>query len=102
MAFIEYVESPEWQLDPDNIIRIHGVNSPVLRAHLKVFHEKANISQATWCVLSIRHVLDFSRLGRGGTGFAGFHSHSWWSLSERDTVHAGVRLSRGAALSATT
>ena len=67
-----------------------------------VFHEKANISQATWCVLSIRHVLDFSRLGRGGTGFAGFHSHSWWSLSERDTVHAGVRLSRGAALSATT
>ena len=37
MAFIEYVESPEWQLDPDNIIRIHGVNRPVLRAHLSLY-----------------------------------------------------------------
>jgi hypothetical protein len=66
------------------------------------FHEKANISQATWCVLSILHSDPTSAIRRGGTGFAGFHSHSWWSLFPSGPVHAGVRLSRGAATSVAT
>ena len=37
MAFIDYVEAPEWELDPDNILRIHGINRPVLRAHLELY-----------------------------------------------------------------
>lgn len=37
MAFIEYVQVPEWKLDPDNILRIHGVNPPVLTAHLQLY-----------------------------------------------------------------
>ena len=37
MAFIDYVETEEWALDPDNIIRIHGHNPRVLRAHLELY-----------------------------------------------------------------
>ncbi len=37
MAFIEYVPVPEWKLDPDNILRIHGINPPVLKAHLALY-----------------------------------------------------------------
>ncbi len=37
MAFIEYVPVPEWKLDPDNILRIHGVNPAVLKAHLALY-----------------------------------------------------------------
>ncbi len=37
MAYIEYVSVPEWELDPDNILRIHGINPPVLRAHLELY-----------------------------------------------------------------
>ena len=43
MAFIEYVESPEWQLDPDNNIRIHGVNRPVLKAHLSLYRASCTV-----------------------------------------------------------
>lgn len=37
MAFIEYVETTEWELDPDNILRIHGINPPVLKAHYQLY-----------------------------------------------------------------
>ena len=37
MAFIEYHPAPEWELDPDNILRIHGVNPPVLKAHYSIY-----------------------------------------------------------------
>ena len=37
MAFIEYVETDDWKLDPDNILRIHGINPPVLRAHYDLY-----------------------------------------------------------------
>lgn len=37
MAFIEYVAAPEWKLDPDNILRIHGINPKVLRGHLGLY-----------------------------------------------------------------
>ncbi len=37
MAYIEYVTAPESELDPDNILRIHGINPPVLRAHLDLY-----------------------------------------------------------------
>jgi hypothetical protein len=37
MAYIDYIPVPEWDLDPDNIIRIHGVNSAVLRAHFDLY-----------------------------------------------------------------
>ncbi len=37
MAFIEYVRADEWRLDPDNILRIHGINPPVLKAHLALY-----------------------------------------------------------------
>ena len=37
MAFIEYVLAEDWKLDPDNILRIHGINPPVLKAHLALY-----------------------------------------------------------------
>ena len=37
MAFIKYVSAKEWKLDADNILRIHGTNPPVLRAHLALY-----------------------------------------------------------------
>ena len=37
MAYIDYEPSPEWELDPDNILRIHGVNPKVLRAHYDIY-----------------------------------------------------------------
>ena len=37
MAFIEYVPAEEWKLDSDNILRIHGINPPVLKAHLALY-----------------------------------------------------------------
>ncbi len=37
MAFIEYVPAEEWELDSDNILRIHGVNPPVLKGHLALY-----------------------------------------------------------------
>lgn len=37
MAYIEYVPAKEWKLDPDNILRIHGINPPTLRAHLSLY-----------------------------------------------------------------
>ena len=37
MAFIEYVEVDEWSLDPDNILRIHGVNPQALKAHFELY-----------------------------------------------------------------
>lgn len=37
MAFIDYVETAEWELDPDNILRVHGINPPVLRAHYDLY-----------------------------------------------------------------
>lgn len=37
MAFIDYVSAEEWKLDPDNILRIHGINPAVLRAHLGLY-----------------------------------------------------------------
>ena len=37
MAFIEYVPAKEWDLDPDNIVRIHGINRGVLRGHFALY-----------------------------------------------------------------
>ena len=37
MAFIDYVEAREPDLDPDNILRIHGINPAVLRAHHELY-----------------------------------------------------------------
>ena len=37
MAFIDYVPAEEWKLDADNILRIHGINPPVLSAHLALY-----------------------------------------------------------------
>jgi alkylhydroperoxidase family enzyme len=37
MAYIDYISVPDWDLDPDNILRIHGVNPPVLRAHFELY-----------------------------------------------------------------
>ena len=37
MAFIEYIDCEETHLDPDNIIRIHGINPAVLKAHLDLY-----------------------------------------------------------------
>ncbi len=37
MAFIEYIPTEEWKLDSDNILRIHGINPPVLRGHLALY-----------------------------------------------------------------
>ena len=37
VAYIEYVPAEEWKLDPDNILRIHGINPPVLKAHLALY-----------------------------------------------------------------
>lgn len=37
MAFIDYVPAEEWKLDPDNILRIHGINPLVLRAHWEIY-----------------------------------------------------------------
>ena len=49
MAFIEYVETEDWELDPDNILHIHGVNPPVLRAHYEMYrailHGKSPLSR---------------------------------------------------------
>lgn len=39
MAFIEYVPAPEWKLDPDNILRIHGINPPILVAHWELYRK---------------------------------------------------------------
>ena len=49
MAYIDYVEAPEWKLDSDNIIRIHGINPAVLRGHLALYravmHEASPLSR---------------------------------------------------------
>jgi len=37
MAYIDYVAAEEWDLDPDNILRIHGINPPVLQAHYDLY-----------------------------------------------------------------
>lgn len=37
MAHIRYVDIPEWKLDPDNILRIHGVSPKAFRAHLDLY-----------------------------------------------------------------
>jgi len=37
MAYIDFVAVPEWKLDPDNILRIHGVNPDVLRTHFDLY-----------------------------------------------------------------
>ncbi|HSR67999.1 MAG TPA: hypothetical protein VLU25_08660 [Acidobacteriota bacterium] len=49
MAFIEYVRCRDWKLDPDNILRIHGVNPKVLRSHYRLYksimHEDSPLSR---------------------------------------------------------
>ena len=37
MAYIDYIAAEEWDLDPDNILRIHGINPPVLQAHYDLY-----------------------------------------------------------------
>lgn len=37
MAYIEYVSAPEWHLDSDNILRVHGIHPDVLRAHYDLY-----------------------------------------------------------------
>jgi len=37
MAYIDYHPAPEWNLDPDNIIRIHGIHPAVLRSHFELY-----------------------------------------------------------------
>ena len=37
MAYIEYVSAPEWHLDSDNILRVHGIHPAVLRAHYDLY-----------------------------------------------------------------
>lgn len=57
MAFIEYVPAREWKLDPDNILRIHGINPRVLRAHLELYkavmHAESPLSRAQREMLAV-------------------------------------------------
>lgn len=57
MAFIEYVPAKEWKLDPDNIVRIHGINPRVLRAHLGLYraimHAESPLSRAQREMLAV-------------------------------------------------
>ncbi|MEE8585350.1 MAG: carboxymuconolactone decarboxylase family protein [Acidobacteriota bacterium] len=57
MAFIEYVPAQEWKLDPDNILRIHGVNPGVLRGHLSLYraimHAESPLSRAQREMLAV-------------------------------------------------
>ena len=57
MAYIEYVPADEWKLDPDNILRIHGVNPPVLKGHLALYrpimHGKSPLSRFQREVLAV-------------------------------------------------